>query len=132
VANQVAYFTTLLDLTSTQQASATTIFTTQQTALQALQTPMQTAQTALQTAITSNTGLGTAAAVIGNLTAQQVLAQATGSAAFYAILTTTQQTKFTQLNNPPQGGPGQGPGPGPGQGGPGGGPGGPPPPPPHQ
>jgi Spy/CpxP family protein refolding chaperone len=126
VANMVAHFTTLLDLTSSQQALATTIFTTQQTALQALQTPMQSAQTALQTAVTSNTGLSAAAAQIGSLTAQQVLAQATGDAAFYAILTADQQTKLTELNKPGQGGPGQGPGQGPGNGSPGG-PGGPPP-----
>jgi Spy/CpxP family protein refolding chaperone len=129
VANQVAHLTKLLDLTSDQQLQATTIFTTQQTGLQGLQTSMQTAQTALQTAITSNsaTGLTAAATVIGNLTAQQTLIQATGTAAFYAILTSDQQTKFTELNNPPQGGPGPSPGQGGGPGGPGGG--GPPPPP---
>jgi predicted Zn-dependent peptidase len=134
VANQVAHLTTLLDLTSSQQALATTIFTTQQTGLQALQTPMQTAHTALQTAVTSNsaTGLSAAAAQIGNLTAQQALIQSTGDAAFYAILTSDQQTKDTELNKPAQGGPGQGggqgPGQGPGQGGPGGSCGAPPPP----
>jgi Spy/CpxP family protein refolding chaperone len=124
VANMVAHFTTLLDLTSSQQALATAIFTTQQTGLQALQTPMQAAQTALETAVTSNTGLSAAASQIGSLTAQQVLIQATGDAAFYAILTADQQTKLTELNKPGQGGPG--PGPGPGTGG-AGGPGGPPP-----
>jgi len=126
VANMVDHLTTLLDLTSSQQAVATTIFTTQQTALQALQTPMQAAQAGLQAAVTSNTGLSAAATQIGSLTAQQVLAQATGDAAFYAILTADQQTKLTELNKPGQGGPGQGPGQGPGNGGPGG-PGGPPP-----
>src|ERR1035441_1896170 len=71
VATQVAHLTTLLDLTSSQQAAATTIFTTQQTALQALQTAMQTAQTALETAVTSNSssGLSAAAAQIRSLTA---------------------------------------------------------------
>jgi len=64
-ASQVAYLTTLLDLTNDQQTQATTIFTTGQTALQALQTPMQTSQTALQTAITSNSGLSAAATTIG-------------------------------------------------------------------
>lgn len=124
VANMVDHFTKLLDLTSSQQALATTIFTNQQTALQALQTPIQTAQTTLQTAVTSNSsaGLSAAATQLGNLTAQQVLAQATGDAAFYAILTADQQTKLTELNKPGQGGPGQGPA----NGGPAG-PGGPPP-----
>ncbi|HUP02934.1 MAG TPA: Spy/CpxP family protein refolding chaperone, partial [Bryobacteraceae bacterium] len=118
-ANIVSHYAKLLDLTSDQQTKATAIFTTQQTGLQALQSSMQTAQTALQTAITSNSGLAAAASAIGALTAQQTLIQATGSAAFYAILTSDQQTKFTELGNSAQGG---GPG---GPGGPGGGPGGP-------
>ncbi len=52
-ANIVARLTTLLDLTSSEQTAATTIFATEATADQALQTQMQTAQTALQTAVTS-------------------------------------------------------------------------------
>jgi Spy/CpxP family protein refolding chaperone len=118
VANQVARLTKLLDLTSAQQTSATNIFTTEQTALAALRTSLQTAQTALQTAITNNDAatIGTAAAQIGTLTGEQVLAQATGSAAFYAILTPEQQSKYETLG-PLGGGPG-GFGPG-GPGGPG-------------
>jgi Spy/CpxP family protein refolding chaperone len=116
VANQVARLTKLLDLTSSQQTQATTIFTTQQTALATLRTSMQTARTALQTAITSNdtAAIGVQAAQIGALTGQEVLAQATASAAFFAILTADQQSKYQTLG--PLGGPG-GPG---GFGGPGG------------
>ena len=115
VANQVARLTKLLDLTSTQQASATTIFTTEQTALATLRTNMQTARTALQTAIKSDdtATIGTEATQIGTLTGQEVLAQATASGAFYAILTPEQQSKYETLG--PLGGPG-GPG---GFGGPG-------------
>ena len=91
VANMVDHLTKLLDLTTSQQALATTIFTNQETGLQALKTPMETAQTALQTAVKSNTGLSAAATTIGTLTAQQVLVQATGDAAFYAILTADQK-----------------------------------------
>jgi len=107
VANQVARLTKLLDLNSAQQASATTIFTTEQTALATLRTSMQTARTALKTAITSdNTAtIGTEATQIGTLTGEQVLAQATASAAFYAILTADQQTKYETLG-PLGGGPG--------------------------
>jgi Spy/CpxP family protein refolding chaperone len=117
VANQVARLTKLLDLTSAEQTSATTIFTTEQTALAALRTSMQTARTALKTAITSNdtATIATDAAQIGTLTGQEVAAQATASAAFYAILTADQQTKYETLG-PLGGGPG-------GRGGPGGGPG---------
>jgi Spy/CpxP family protein refolding chaperone len=119
VANQVARLTKLLDLTSAQQTSATTIFTTEQTALATLRTSMQTAHTALQTAITSNdtATISTDAAQIGTLTGEQVLAQATASAAFYATLTADQQSKFETLG--PLGGPGGFNGPG-GFGGPGG------------
>src|ERR1700678_94235 len=119
VANQVARLTKLLDLNTTQQASATTIFTTEQTALATLRTSMQTARTALKTAITTNdtTTIGTDATQIGTLTGEEVLAQATASAAFYAILMADQQTKYETLG--PLGGPGGFGGPG----GPGGGPG---------
>jgi Spy/CpxP family protein refolding chaperone len=117
VADQVARLTKLLDLTSTQQASATTIFTTEQTALTTLRTSLRTARRALQTAIKSNDAgtIGTEAAQIGTLTGQQVLAQATAAGAFYAVLTADQQSKYDTLG-PLGGGPG-GPG---GFGGPGG------------
>jgi Spy/CpxP family protein refolding chaperone len=115
VANQVARLTKLLDLTSTQQASAATIFTTEQTALATVRTNMQTARKALQTAIQSDdtATIGTVATQIGTLTGEEVLAQATASGAFYAILTSEQQSKYETLG--PLGGPG-GPG---GFGGPG-------------
>ena len=122
-ADIVARLTTLLDLTSSQQTTATSIFTTQATTDQSIQTQMETAHTALQTAITSNSGISTAAAAIGSLTTQQVTADATADAEFYAILTSTQQTKYSTLKLPGLGGlggPGGGPG---GPGGPGGGPG---------
>jgi Spy/CpxP family protein refolding chaperone len=117
VANQVARLTTLLDLTSTQQASATMIFTTEQTTLATLRTSMQTARTALQTAIKSDdtTTIGTLAAQIGTLNGEEVLAQATASGAFYATLMADQQSKYDTLG-PLGGRPGGGPG---GPGGPG-------------
>jgi len=120
-ANIVARLTTLLDLTSSQQTTATSIFTASATTDQSLQTQMQTAQTVLQTAITSNKGIAAAAATIGSLTTQQVTADATADAEFYAILTSAQQTKYAtlKLSGPGGfGGPGGGPGghPGGGQG----------------
>jgi hypothetical protein len=127
-ANIVARLTTLLDLTSLQQATATTIFAADATSDQSFATQMQTAQSALETAITSNSnnGITAAANIIGTLTAQQVQADAAADAAFYATLTSAQQTKYTTLQplgrglgGPPPVGPGAG-GPG-GPGGPGGG-----------
>jgi len=94
--------TTLLDLTTAQQTQATAVFLAEETTLASLTTPMQTAQTALQTAVVKNdkAGITTAAGTIGTLTTQQVTADATADAAFYLILTATQQTKYTALQLP--------------------------------
>ncbi|HLY20529.1 MAG TPA: Spy/CpxP family protein refolding chaperone [Bryobacteraceae bacterium] len=121
VAHRVARLTTLLTLNTAEQAEATTIFTTEQTALSALMTSMRTARTALRTAVTKNdqAAIATQAAAIGSLTTQEIQAQATAEAAFYAILDTSQQTKFTELNGAGFGGGFGGPG-GPGGHGPGG------------
>jgi hypothetical protein len=112
-ANIVARLTTLLDLTSSQQTSATAIFTADATTDQSLQTQMQTAQTALQTAVTSiherNRGRG---GHHRRLTTQQVTADATADADFYAILTATQQTKYATLKPGLGGADRWGPGPG--------------------
>ena len=64
------------------------------------------AQTALQTAIKSNdlTGIMTQATQIGSLTTQQVEDRAKADAAFYAILTPDQQTKYNQLHDAGVGG----------------------------
>ncbi|MGO8927079.1 MAG: Spy/CpxP family protein refolding chaperone [Limisphaerales bacterium] len=98
-ARQVARLTKLLDLTTAQQASATTIFTTEQTALAALAPTMNTAQASLETAVLANNSADIAAAAtqIGTLTTERVTDEATANAAFYAILTPDQQTKYTNL-----------------------------------
>lgn len=124
VANRVAHLTNLLTLTTDQAAQATTIFTTEETALQGLKTSMQTAQTALKTAVQANsaTGITAAATQLGSLNTQSIEARATADAAFYALLTSAQQTIYNEVpqggpgNGPPGGfggGPGRGPGPGP-------------------
>jgi Spy/CpxP family protein refolding chaperone len=120
VAHRVARLTALLTLTTTQQAQATTLFTTEETALDAIRTDMQTLRTSLQTAVKANnsSAIVTVATQIGADTTKQVEAQATADAAFYALLTTDQQTKFNELNTSGFGGRGFG-GPG-GPGGPGG------------
>jgi Spy/CpxP family protein refolding chaperone len=107
VARQVERLTKLLDLTASQQSQATTIFTTEQTAMAALRTSNQTDRSALRAAIKSNDtgGIASEAARIGVLTGQQVLAEATASAAFYVILTADQQSKYDTLG-PLVGGPG--------------------------
>jgi Spy/CpxP family protein refolding chaperone len=99
VANRVARLTTLLTLTTSQQATATTIFTTEQSALSTVSASMKTARTALKTAVQSNdtAGIATQAAAIGALTTQEVQAQSTANADFYAILTATQQAQYNKL-----------------------------------
>jgi Spy/CpxP family protein refolding chaperone len=116
VANQVARLTTLLSLTSAQQTQATTILTTEQTAISGLMAGMQTARTTLQTAIQNNDANTIAAQAnqIGTLTTQEVEAHATAQAALYAILTTDQQAKYKQLMSAGPGGHGGPGGPGPG------------------
>lgn len=101
-ANPVTRLTTLLDLTAAQVASATSIFTAAQTTVATVSTNLQTAQTALQTAVqaASASGVSTAAAQIGTLTTQQVLANANADLAFYAILTSTQQPSTPRCNCP--------------------------------
>ena len=118
VANQVARLTKLLDLSSSQQTSATTIFTTEQTTLATIRPSMQTARTGLQAAIKINdtATIATDAAQVGTLTGEEVAAQATASGAFIAILNTDQAAKYESLG--PLGGPGGPGGPG-GFGGPG-------------
>jgi Spy/CpxP family protein refolding chaperone len=115
VSNLVARLTTLLDLTSAQQTSATGYFTTEETTLATVRTGMHTARTALKTAITSgDTGaIATLAGTIGTLTTTEVTAQATADAQLYGILTQEQQTKYASLGGRgglDLGGPG-GPGP---------------------
>lgn len=117
VADRVARLTKLLTLTTAQQATATTLFTTEETAEVAIKTSMTAAQTALHTAILKNdtAGIATAAAQIGTLTQQDAVADATAEAGFYVILTTDQQTKYATLNDAGfdghgGGGPGGGPG----------------------
>ena len=110
VARQVAHLTSLLTLTTAQQSQATTIFTTEHTTMDTIHTAVDTAHTALQAAVKANNaaGINSAANQIGNLTTQEVVAQATAQASFYSVLTASQKTLFDNA------------GPGFGRGGPGG------------
>lgn len=99
VANKVARLTTLLTLTTAQQAQATAIFTTEQSALSTVSAGMKAARTALKTAVQANdtAGIALQATTIGNLTTQEVQAQSTANADFYAILTAAQQAQYNKL-----------------------------------
>jgi Spy/CpxP family protein refolding chaperone len=115
VANQVARLTSLLSLTTEQQAQATTIFTNAANAISPLQTTIRTDYISLQAAVKSNatSTIDQLSSTIGSLYGQIVDIQNKADAAFYAILTSSQQTT---LGNTPFGGFGpfvvMGPGPG--------------------
>lgn len=99
VAGRVARLTKLLSLTTAQATSASSLFTTEETALATIRTNLATAHTALTTAVEANsaTGITTAANQIGTLAAGAEQAEGTAEAAFYALLTTDQQTKYKEL-----------------------------------
>jgi len=112
VQHQVERLTTLLTLTPSQVAQATTIFTNSITATSALQTTQQTDRQSLQTAVKSNaaTTIDQLATAIGGISGQILAIQSKADAAFYAILTSDQQAKLDQLGGFGRGGFGPGPG----------------------
>jgi len=97
VAARVARLTKLLTLTTAEAATATSLFTIEETALETLETSEATAVTALDTAIEANTGVAAAVAALGLIRTQEIQAKATADAAFYLILTTTQQAIEKEL-----------------------------------
>jgi hypothetical protein len=121
IAHQVARLTTLLELTATQAAQATTILTAAQTSISALEATVHTDQTSLRTAVTTNNTatIDQLAVAIGTVDGQILAARSQAEAAFYAILTATQVTKLDTIGGPGLlgGGPGGFGGPG-GRGGP--------------
>jgi Spy/CpxP family protein refolding chaperone len=96
VQHQVQHLTQSLGLSSTQQAQATTIFTTEQTANQPIMASLKTARASLTAAIKSNNAgdIATLSSQIGNLEGQMVANAATANAQFYAALTPDQQAKY--------------------------------------
>jgi Spy/CpxP family protein refolding chaperone len=104
--DMVAHLTALLSLTTAQQAQATTIFTNEQTAVQAIDTELQTAHTSLAAAVKSNTTatIDSLSAQIGVYHGQILSTQSKAQAAFYAILTADQQTKYSAIHGGPGGG----------------------------
>ncbi len=101
VARQVSFLTTLLTLTTSQAATATTIFTNELNAITPIQTNITTAQTALAAAVKTNSAstIATQSALIGTLTGQIVALEANADAGFYALLTTAQQTTLGTVSS---------------------------------
>lgn len=101
VQHHVQFLTTMLNLTTAQQAQATTIFTNAEQGQSNTFQNMKAAHDALQTAVKNNdsAAIDQAATTIGNLTAQMTAAHAKAEAAFMQILNADQQAKFTQLRH---------------------------------
>ena len=107
---RVSMLATLLSLTDAQKTQATTIFTDAATAAQTIHASLQTIQTTMTAAVKANNtaAIDQAAGTIGTLQGQLTAINAKADAAFYAILTADQKTKYDAL---PHGGPGgHGPG----------------------
>jgi Spy/CpxP family protein refolding chaperone len=110
----LATMTTLLSLSTGQQAQATTIYANARTAAKGVQTNLRATHTALSAAIKKNDvgSIETLTNQMGAMQGQSIAIEAKAEAAFYATLTADQQTKYDTLHHGGMGfgGPG-GPGP---------------------
>jgi len=104
-----------LSLTDAQKSSALTIYTAAFASEQTLQTSMQTARQTLTTAIKSDdtATIDQVSATLGTLMGQMTAIHAKADAAFYALLTSSQQTIYDAMPHGGPGGPGSPGGPGP-------------------
>jgi poly-gamma-glutamate capsule biosynthesis protein CapA/YwtB (metallophosphatase superfamily) len=98
-AKYLSSLTTLLSLSSDQQAQATTVFGAAVTTQAALRKSLKAARESLGAAVMKNdsAGINQASGAIGMLTAQITAAGAKANAAFYQILTPDQQSKLAQF-----------------------------------
>ena len=99
IQDRVARLTTALSLTASQAAQATTIFTAAQSSITTLQTTLDGYRTSMQTAVKSNATatIDSIAASIGTTSGQITAIQNKADAAFYALLTSDQQTKLASV-----------------------------------
>src|ERR1700735_133389 len=101
VQHRVNYLTTVLSLTTAQQAQVTTILNNAMASHSNVSASMKTAHTNLQNAIHSNdaAAMEQAANSLGAMSAQKALARAKIEAAIYQTLTPEQQAKMAQLES---------------------------------
>ncbi len=97
-AHRVDHLTKLLGLSATQAAQATTIFTNAATAITPLETTLRTDRQSIAAAVKSNdtASIESLSSSIGSLTGQIVAIRNKADAAFYVILTPSQQTTLSQ------------------------------------
>ena len=105
--HEVSRYTTLLSLTSEQEAQATTLFTEEATTAEPLRVSERTNHKTLEAAIKSaDMGLiQSTATTLGTLQGEMTAVRALTEAKFYATLTADQKTKFAALEHGPHGGP---------------------------
>jgi len=104
---RVNMLATRLSLTDAQKAQATTIYTQSNSSATTLRTNARTIQQSLSDAVRKNdvNSIDSLSANLGTLEGQIMAIDRKADAAFYAILTPDQQTKYSQR---PAGGPGGG------------------------
>ena len=117
VANKVERLTKLLTLSTSQASQATTIFTNALNLVTPIETSLRTDRQSLQTAVKANdvATIESVSTNIGSLTGQILTIQNKADAAFYAILSTTQQNTLNQSRGFGRGFGRRGAGPGAGQ-----------------
>ena len=98
VANKVDRLTKLLGLSTSQASQATTIFTNSLSLVTPLETTLRTDRQSMQTAVKANDGatIESLSTNVGSLTGQILAIQNKADAAFYAILSPTQQNTLNQ------------------------------------
>ena len=96
---QVARYTTLLSLTPAQVEQATTIFTAEASAASNRHATERAAHEAMEAAVKANdtATIQSTATALGQMTGEMMAAHATAKAQFYALLTSDQKAKFSEL-----------------------------------
>jgi Spy/CpxP family protein refolding chaperone len=92
-------FTTLLSLNPAQVEQATTFFTAEATARENAHASQRAAHQALEAAIKSNdtATIQSTAATLGQMETEMLTAHSMAQAQFYAMLSTDQKAKFSEL-----------------------------------
>lgn len=107
IARRVNFLATMLNLTDAQKAKATSIFTDAVTAGQSARSSMQSTRQSLADAIKKNdtAAIDRLAMTAGTTSGQLLAIEAKADAAFYAILTADQRTKYDAMPHRGPGGP---------------------------
>ena len=109
IARRVEFLTALLTLTTAQAQQVTTIFTNAAAAVTPIQTNLDTARTSLKAAVQANNTaqIDQLSTQIGAFSGQITAAQSKAEAAFYALLTAEQRTRYDAVRNRGGRGPGR-------------------------